>query len=162
MDESRLTDRTLDAAVVHAEPTGKWAPWSPDELALLAEWYPKVGAQRTSAILAAHGYMRSLHACSAQVSRMRPKSEQPISRHMYRRKPRRLPELRACNATPCTPEMQEKFDALELLIMSAWRLAERQGLDVSLRDLVDTGLTLCQYQPSLLGGIISKQRRRSA
>jgi hypothetical protein len=58
--------------------------------------------------------------------------------------------------------MQEKFDALELLIMSTWRLAERKGLDVSLRDLVDTGLTLCQYQPSLLDEIIKRQRRRSA
>jgi len=58
--------------------------------------------------------------------------------------------------------MQEKFDALEFLIVSALRLAERQGLDVSLRDLVDTGLTRCQYQPSLLDGIIKKQGRRSA
>jgi len=142
---------------------GKWVPWSPEELAILADWYPKVGAQRTSAILAAHGYERSLHACSAQVSRMRPKGEQPISRHMHRRKPRRRrAALRACNPAPCTPEMQEKFDALEFLIVSALRLAERQGLDVSLRDLVDTGLTLCQYQPSLLDGIIKKQGRRSA
>ncbi|OQB82457.1 MAG: hypothetical protein BWX86_02915 [Verrucomicrobia bacterium ADurb.Bin122] len=58
--------------------------------------------------------------------------------------------------------MQEKFDALELLIVGAWRLAERQGLDVSLRDLVDTGLTLCQYQPSLLDEIVKQQRRRTA
>ena len=142
---------------------GSWTAWSPEELALLAEWYPRVGAKRTSEILAAHGYERSLHACSAQVSRMRPKGEQPISRHMHRRKPRRRrAALRACNPAPCTPEMQEKFDALEFLIVSALRLAERQGLDVSLRDLVDTGLTLCQYQPSLLDGIIKKQGRRSA
>ena len=142
---------------------GECVRWAPEELALLAEWYPKVGVQRTSEILAEHGYQRSLYACSAQVSRMRPKSEQPISRHMHRRKPRRRrAELRACNPAPCTPEMQEKFDALELLIMSTWRLAERKGLDVSLRDLVDTGLTLCQYQPSLLDEIIKRQRRRSA
>ena len=142
---------------------GECVRWVPEELALLAEWYPKVGAQRTSEILAEHGYQRSLYACSAQVSRMRPKSEQPISRHMHRRKPRRRrAELRACNPAPCNPEMQEKFDALEFLIVSALRLAERQGLDVSLRDLVDTGLILYHYQPSLLDGIIKKQGRRSA
>ena len=58
--------------------------------------------------------------------------------------------------------MQEKFDALESLIMSARRLAKQQGLEVNVRDIVDTALTLCQYQPSLLDEIIKRQRRRSA
>lgn len=142
---------------------GECVRWAPEELALLAEWYPRLGRRGASEKLAEHGYSRTPRACEGRAYAERAQGGRLVSGHQHRRTSRRRrAELRACNPAPCNPEMQEKFDALELLIMSAWRLAERQGLDVSLRDLVDTGLTLCQYQPSLLGGIISKQRRRSA
>ena len=142
---------------------GSWTAWSPEELALLAEWYPRLGRRGASEKLAEHGYSRTPRACEGRAYAERAQGGRLVSGHQHRRTSRRRrAELRACNPAPCNPEMQEKFDALEFLIVSALRLAERQGLDVSLRDLVDTGLTLCQYQPSLLDGIIKKQGRRSA
>lgn len=142
---------------------GSWTAWSPEELALLAEWYPRLGRRGASEKLAEHGYSRTPRACEGRAYAERAQGGRLVSGHQHRRTSRRRrAELRACNPAPCNPEMQEKFDALEFLIVSALRLAERQGLDVSLRDLVDTGLTLCQYQPSLLDEIIKRQRRRSA
>ena len=141
---------------------GKCVRWAPEELALLAEWYPRLGRRGASEKLAEHGYSRTPRACEGRAYAERA-GDRLVSGHQHRRKSRRRrAALRACNPAPCTPEMQEKFDALESLIMSARRLAKQQGLEVNVRDIVDTALTLCQYQPSLLDGIIKKQGRRSA
>lgn len=142
---------------------GECVRWAPEELALLAEWYPRLGRRGASEKLAEHGYSRTPRACEGRAYAERAQGGRLVSGHQHRRTSRRRrAELRVCNPAPCNPEMQERFDALELLIMSARRLAKQQGLEVNVRDIVDTALTLCQYQPSLLDGIIKKQGRRSA
>ena len=142
---------------------GKCVRWAPEELALLAEWYPRLGRRGASEKLAEHGYSRTPRACEGRAYAERAQGGRLVSGHQHRRTSRRRrAELRVCNPASCSPEMQEKFDALESLIMSARRLAKQQGLEVNVRDIVDTALTLCQYQPSLLDGIIKKQGRRSA
>ena len=142
---------------------GECVPWAPEELALLAECYPRLGRRGASEKLAEHGYSRTPRACEGRAYAERAQGGRLVSGHQHRRTSRRRrAELRVCNPASCSPEMQEKFDALESLIMSARRLAKQQGLEVNVRDIVDTALTLCQYQPSLLDGIIKKQGRRSA
>jgi len=142
---------------------GECVRWAPEELALLAEWYPRLGRRGASEKLAEHGYSRTPRACEGRAYAERAQGGRLVSGHQHRRTSRRRrAELRVCNPASCSPEIQEKFDALESLIMSARRLAKQQGLEVNVRDIVDTALTLCQYQPSLLDGIIKKQGRRSA